>query len=90
MPTYIPTWQDQAQRHLQEELRQARVGYSELAIRMRQYGFDETEASIISKLVGKSFSESFYIAALNAVKSPYRTDMPLRQASGRHDLRPHQ
>jgi hypothetical protein len=78
MPTYIPTWQDQAQRHLQEELRQARLGYAELAIRMRQYGFDETEASIINKLVGKSFSESFYIAALNAVKSPYRKELPLR------------
>jgi hypothetical protein len=78
MPTYIPTWQDQAQRHLQEELRRVPVGYAELALQMRPYGFDETEASIINKLVGKSFSESFYIAALNAVKSPYRKDMPLR------------
>jgi hypothetical protein len=54
------------------------IGCGELAIRLRQYGFDESEASIVSKLCGDSFGDGFFAAALAALKSPYRKDMPLR------------
>jgi Domain of unknown function (DUF6471) len=78
MPTDVPTWEEHARRQLKAELKRTTLSCSELAIRLRQYGFDETEASIVCKLCGNSFGEGFFRAALAALESPFREDPSLR------------
>ena len=43
-------WAERAALHLKAELKKAKLTYGDLAGRMKDHGFEETEASIASKL----------------------------------------
>lgn len=55
-------------RFLKAKLKQVGVTYAELAERMRAHGFEETEASIASKLARGTFAATFLLAALAALE----------------------
>ncbi len=54
-------------RYLKGALKQAGVTYEDLAVRLQEFGFKETKASIASKLSRGSFSATFMIAVLKAI-----------------------
>lgn len=55
-------------RFLKAEMKRAGVTYAELARRMKDHGFEETEASITSKLARGTFAATFMLAALAAME----------------------
>ena len=57
-------WANRARRFLKAELKRAEISYSELARRLNAKGFQETEASITSKLGRGTFAATFFLAAL--------------------------
>ncbi len=61
-------WGARASRFLKAELKRAGLGYKELAERMKPHGFEETEASITSKLSRGTFAATFLLAALAALE----------------------
>ena len=60
-------WADRARRYLKAELKRADVTYEELAKRLKEHGFEETEASIANKLRRGLFPAIFFLAALAAI-----------------------
>jgi Domain of unknown function (DUF6471) len=44
------------------------VTYDELALRLREQGFDETKASITNKLSRATLSAHFFLASLAAIR----------------------
>ncbi len=60
-------WAERAARHLKAELKRADVTYEALAERLKEHGFEETKASIASKLSRATMSAHFFLAALAAV-----------------------
>ena len=69
MAAKSPTWEDRARRFLKAELARADVGYRELAERLKKHGMQETEASIANKISRGTFSATFLLASLIAIKS---------------------
>jgi hypothetical protein len=61
-------WADAAKRHLKVELKRAEVTYAELAERLKKHGFQETEASITSKINRGAFAAAFFLACLAALE----------------------
>ena len=59
-----PSWEERAKRFLKAELKRAEVSYAELARRLNAKGFQETEASITSKLGRGTFAATFFLASL--------------------------
>jgi Domain of unknown function (DUF6471) len=57
-----------AARFLKAEMKRAGVTYGELAKRMKEHGFEETEASISSKLARGTFAATFLLATLAALE----------------------
>lgn len=57
-------WAARASRFLKGRLKQADVGYKELADRLRAHGLEETEAGIASKLSRGTFAATFFLAVL--------------------------
>ena len=58
-------WADKVRRYLKAELKRADVTYAQLALRLREHGFEgETEASVNSKLVRGTFSVTFLLGCL--------------------------
>jgi hypothetical protein len=57
-------WAERAARHLKAELKRAELTYEELAERMKKHGFNETKASVASKLSRATVPASFFLAAL--------------------------
>jgi hypothetical protein len=57
-------WADRARRYLKAELKRGEVSYAELARRLNTKGFQETEASITSKLGRGTFAATFFLASL--------------------------
>ena len=57
-------WANRARRFLKAELKRAEVSYAELARRLNAKGFQETEASITSKLGRGTFAATFFLASL--------------------------
>jgi hypothetical protein len=53
-----------ASRYLKARLKQADVGYKELARRLNEHGLQETEDSISSKLARGTFAATFFLAVL--------------------------
>ena len=53
-----------ASRYLKAWLKQADVGYKELARRLNEHGLQETEDSISSKLARGTFAATFFLACL--------------------------
>ena len=57
-------WANRARRFLKAELKRAEISYAELARRLNAKGFQETEASITSKLGRGTFAATFFLASL--------------------------
>jgi hypothetical protein len=55
---------NQASRFLKARLKQADIGYKELAERLNRHGLAETETSITGKLARGTFAASFFLACL--------------------------
>jgi len=53
-----------ASRFLKARLKQAGLGYKELAERLNRHGMEETETSITGKLARGTFAASFFLACL--------------------------
>jgi hypothetical protein len=53
-----------ASRYLKARLKQAGIGYKELAERLNRHGMEETETSITGKLARGTFAASFFLACL--------------------------
>jgi hypothetical protein len=53
-----------ASRFLKGRLKQAGIGYKELAERLNRHGLEETETSITGKLARGTFAASFFLACL--------------------------
>jgi virulence-associated protein VapD len=49
------------------ELKRAKLTYDDLATRMKEHGFEETEASVASKLSRATVPAAFFLAALVAI-----------------------
>ncbi len=60
-------WAERAKRFLKAELKRADVTYEELAARLNAHGWQETKASIASKLSRGTFPATFLLAALKAI-----------------------
>jgi len=60
-------WAERVARHLKAELKRADVTYEELALRLKEQGFDETKASIANKLSRATLSAHFFLASLAAI-----------------------
>lgn len=60
-------WAERIARHLKAELKRAGVTYEELALRLKELGFDETKASITNKLSRATLSAHFFLASLAAI-----------------------
>lgn len=61
-------WAVRVSRYLKGRLKQAGLGYKELAERLREHGMDETEAGIASKLSRGTFPATFMLACLAVLK----------------------
>jgi DNA (cytosine-5)-methyltransferase 1 len=57
-------WGEKAARFLKAELKRAKIGYKELADRLKTHGLDENETTITGKLARGSFPVSFFLACL--------------------------
>ena len=57
-------WGDRARRFLKARLKQADIGYRELAERLNKHGLHETEVTITGKLARGAFSAAFLMACL--------------------------
>lgn len=60
-------WSERAKRYLKAELKRADVTYEELARRLKDHGFEETEASIANKISRGTFAATFLLAALTVI-----------------------
>jgi hypothetical protein len=60
-------WAERAARHLKAELKRANMTYDDLADRLKKHGFDESKASIASKLSRATMSAHFFLASLVAI-----------------------
>lgn len=61
-------WAGRASRYLKGRLKQAGVGYKELARRLNDHGLQETEDSISSKLARGTFAATFFLACLSVLE----------------------
>ena len=57
-------WNVKASRFLKARLKQAGVGYKELAKRLNKHGMEETDTTIAGKLSRGTFAVSFFLAVL--------------------------
>ncbi len=60
-------WTERAKRFLKAELKRADVTYEELALRLREYGLDETKHSVAAKIGRGTFPTAFFFAAMKAI-----------------------
>ena len=60
-------WAERAARHIKAELKRAEMTYEDLAAKMKRHGFEESKASIASKLSRATMSAHFFLAALAAM-----------------------
>jgi hypothetical protein len=68
MPAKEKEYADRIRRFIKAELKRAGVSYKELAERLTKHGFEETEIGIASKLSRGTFSATFLLACLAALK----------------------
>ena len=59
--------QDRASRFVKAELKRADVTYEQLAMRLREMGYDETKVSVANKLSRGTFSAMFFVAVMKAI-----------------------
>jgi hypothetical protein len=60
-------WAERASLFVKAELKRAKVGYAELAERLKEHGLEETEASIANKLARGTFAATFFLATMKAI-----------------------
>ena len=60
-------WQERATKFLKAKMKDAGVTYAELVARLKDHGFEETEASITMKLKRGTFAATFFLACLAAI-----------------------
>lgn len=60
-------WAERAARHLKAELKRAEMTYEDLVAKIKKHGFDESKASIASKLSRATMSARSFLAALAAM-----------------------
>jgi uncharacterized protein DUF6471 len=60
-------WAHRARRYVKAELKRAEVSYAALARRLKEYGLEETEASITAKLNRGTFAATFFLATMKAI-----------------------
>ena len=60
-------WAERVARHLKAELKRADVTYEELAVRLKEHGFDETKASITNQLSRATLSAHLFLASLATI-----------------------
>ena len=60
-------WAERAARHLKAELKRAELTYEDLAEKLKKHGFEETKASVASKLSRATVPAAFFLAALVAM-----------------------
>jgi hypothetical protein len=60
-------WADRVRRFIKAELKRAEVSYAELARRLKEHGWEETEASITAKLNRGTFPATFFLATMKAI-----------------------
>lgn len=61
-------WEARATAFLKAKMKEAEVTYVEMVKRLKQHGFEETEASITMKLKRGTFAATFFLAALAALE----------------------
>jgi hypothetical protein len=61
-------WAERARTFLKKRLKETGITYVDLAERLEQHGFAETEASITKKLQRGTFSATFFLACIAAMK----------------------
>ncbi len=62
--THEQEWADRAKRFLKAELKRADLTYEELAAKLRDKGWTESQASVASKLSRGAFTATFFLAVL--------------------------
>ena len=60
-------WAERTRFYLKRRLKEAEITYVDLAVRLKKFGFKETEASITNKLKRGTFSATFLLAAMTAI-----------------------
>ncbi len=60
-------WAERAALHLKAELKRADLTYDDLAEKLKKHGFQETKASIASKLSRATLPAHFFLASLVAM-----------------------
>jgi 3-mercaptopyruvate sulfurtransferase SseA len=60
-------WAHRARRFLRAEIKRAEISYAELALRLKEHGLEETEASIANKLSRGTFAATFFLATMKAI-----------------------
>lgn len=63
-------WVDRTKRFVKAELKRRDVTYEQLAGRLSEMGFNETKASVASKLSRGGFTASFFLASMKAIGCP--------------------
>ena len=61
-------WQNAVTKFVKDEMKKAGVTYVEMVRRLKEHGFDETEASLTMKLKRGAFAATFLLACLAALE----------------------
>lgn len=64
MPAKEREYADRLRRFLKAELKRADLSYRDLAERLTEHGFEETETGVASKLARGTFSATFLLGCL--------------------------
>jgi Domain of unknown function (DUF6471)/Flagellar transcriptional activator (FlhD) len=76
-------WAQRAREYLKTEIKRANLTYLMLAQRLVEDGFEETPASIASKLAGGNLTAHFFLASLSAIGHDH---LRLTAINGRSDV----
>lgn len=58
---------ERMKRYVKAELKRADVTYEELAVKLREAGFEETKVSVANKLSRGTFPATFFVAVMRAI-----------------------
>jgi hypothetical protein len=58
---------ERMKRYVKAELKRADVTYEELAVKLREMGFNETKISVSNKLSRGTFPATFFVAVMRAI-----------------------
>ena len=58
---------ERMKRFVKAELKRADITYEELAVKLREMGFEETKVSVANKLSRGTFPATFFVAVMRAI-----------------------